>query len=122
MEYWSGPGLPDTVEWSVSDDAVLELVQTQRGEATVRGVSRGTAYVLADMNGEFRDSTEVRVGGIGDLRWRVEDAAAMPVSGPALDAAGRIYTVSNRPDSLFAVNADGTVAYAVPSCWADRWT
>ncbi len=121
VQYEFGTGPAETVAWGVSDSSVLELSVVGTGVASVTGLTRGDAYVIALINTEFWDSSEVRIGDIGDIRWRAEGVGANTYSGAALDASGRIYTVywDSFPGTLSALTPGGEVVYSVPGAWAD---
>ena len=121
VEYHSGPGLPDSVVWSVSDVTVLSGPITEDGKARVIGLERGEAYVIAVINDEFVDSAEVTVVRPGDVRWRVEDPGFPTASGPAIDERGRVYTVriDGAPGTLSAVTSAGLFLFSAPACWSD---
>jgi outer membrane protein assembly factor BamB len=108
--------------WTVTDPTVLAVETLSDGDAMVTGLERGTAYAIATVEEGWSDSAEVEVVRPGDLRW-IAEAGGGNLNHTALDAQGRIYVATGGEPGLplagmlHAVQPDGTVAFAEPTCY-----
>ncbi|MCH7874301.1 MAG: hypothetical protein IH965_03255 [Gemmatimonadetes bacterium] len=73
-EYVVGPGAPQTVSWGVSDTSKIVVVVLPNLTASLLAKDTGSAYLVAILNQDFRDSVLITVVDDGLLRWR----AALP--------------------------------------------
>jgi outer membrane protein assembly factor BamB len=121
-EYQSGPGVPDSVEWAVSDSTVLSLSGGTSAQVTATALASGEVEVVALIN-ELADTAAVKVVTPGDVRWRADLAGSAQQPGvPSLDEQGRIYVVRSESSEglLIALEPDATEIYSVPTCHAGQ--
>ncbi len=93
-EYVVGLGAPQTASWGVSDTSKIAVVVRDL-TAEVLAKDTGSAYLVAILNRDFRDSVLITVVDDGLLRWR----AALP---------GTISLYPAAPDSNARVVHGGT--------------
>lgn len=54
-------GVPNTISWSIADSAVIDGLRNSDGSISVEAVAPGSTFVIAVVNGDFRDSSLVTV-------------------------------------------------------------
>jgi hypothetical protein len=112
--YRAGPGFPDSVVWTSSDESVVTVTALPDLQGRVSALGQGTAWVRALVNLDFLDSASVTVVANGEVRWRVPAPAGLALY--AAVGSDSVIRVVDASGMLSLYDIAGDTDGPLPSC------